>query len=92
MLKRANNLSDFKCVNENGCRRINIFGMGYTGFSLPVHDYSGVFGSVEENRLDSSDLDVAASFVVYDEDLEELAHYFYNLGREHGVEEGMSEK
>jgi hypothetical protein len=32
-----------------------------------------------------------AAFAVYDDDLRKMAHYFYNLGRQHGVEAAREE-
>jgi len=92
MLERADGVSDFKVIQEDGYRRVSVFGMGYTGYTLPKNDIHDVFGAVETKDddddspdIDFDDLRTASYFVVWDGDLEKLAHYFYNLGREHGA-------
>jgi hypothetical protein len=99
VLKEANSVSDFKVINDGGSRRVSVFGMGWTGYTLPVSTIDSVFGHVEEietEEADGVDLDIddimaAASLVVMNEDLEAMAHYFYNLGREHGIEKSKKE-
>jgi len=90
MLK-VDSVFDFKVVADERCRRINVFGTG-CGYTLPERTYDDVFPDVETKDGDDDALDidvetlrVAASFVVWDDDLEKLAHYFYNLGKEHAA-------
>jgi hypothetical protein len=95
MLKKAESVSDFKVIDDNGCRRVSVFGMGWTGHTLPSNSVKDVFETVEENEdsdtvVDDEELRLTAHNVVWDDDLSAMAHYFYNLGREHGLEEGKA--
>jgi hypothetical protein len=56
--KEADSISDFKVIDDGGYRRVSVFGMGWTGFTLQYLDTN---------------------------ELEKMAHYFYILGREHGI-------
>jgi hypothetical protein len=93
-MKSAVSISDFKITDDGGKRRVSVFGMGWTGYTV-----SG-YGSVFVPSFDGLDADEAAekaqevadeaeeiaSMVVFDSELENMAHYFYNLGRQHGME------
>jgi len=96
MLKRADSVTDFRVINDGGCRRVSVFGMGWTGFTLHRQTSTDVFGAELEDQdgnltIEVADLEIASDFVVWDEDLEEMAHYFYCLGREHGKEESKNQ-
>jgi hypothetical protein len=89
LTKSADSVLDFKVIDDDGCRRISIFGMGWTGYTLRHLSAVDVFDNFDENeetKLDMSEMNLLASQVVFNEDLEYMAHYFYNLGRQHGIE------
>jgi hypothetical protein len=88
-LKKADNISDFKIMSDNGSRRISVMGMGWTGYTLEKNSAMDVFDGFSDNEdisVDFADAQVIAYRVVFDEELQKIAHYFYNLGRQHGLE------
>jgi hypothetical protein len=90
LMKSADSVSDFKVVDDGGCRRVSVFGMGWTGYTLPRVHSTDVFddppAGSEEIELDATDAETVAYQVVFDDVLASMAHYFYNLGRQHGME------
>ena len=91
MSRIADSISDFKIIDDGGCRRVSVFGMGWTGFTLGKADDSVVDFRTndlgEDPVLEWGDFNFLLSQCVFDDDLSALAHYFYNLGRQHGAEE-----
>lgn len=88
LLKSADSISDFRIVSDGGYRRVSVFGMGWTGYTLPKYTNSDVFENDDKEEIPTG-LDVPndiANQIVFDDDLKRLAHYFYNLGRQHGLE------
>jgi hypothetical protein len=96
LMKSADNVSDFTVVSDGGNRRVSVFGMGWTGYTLGggcsriiVPDFDS-FDDAEEiaekAEAIAAEAEEIAAFAVYDDDLRKMAHYFYNLGRQHGVE------
>jgi hypothetical protein len=99
LMKKADRISDFRVGEDNGCRRVSVFGMGWTGYTLPRLDANNVFEDADFDDADEYgniklDIEYANSVayeVVSDNDLVKMAHYFYNLGRQHGIETALEE-
>jgi hypothetical protein len=90
MLKKsADSVSDFKVIGDGKFRRVSVLGMGWEGYTLEKLSVSEVFGDIDaigNVTLDSGELYAAAYVVVTDDELCKMAHYFYNLGRLHGLD------
>jgi hypothetical protein len=95
ILKEANSLGDFKITSDNECRRISVIGMGWTGYTLEKNFPQNVFDDIDEDggaTLDDSNARIISNLVVFDDELERIAYYFYNLGRQHGRESSSKEE
>jgi hypothetical protein len=87
--KSADSVSDFKVIDDSGFRRISVLGMGWTGYTLEKLSVHDIFEGIDDNegvKMDIAELNSAAFEVVRDDELSKMARYFYNLGRQHGIE------
>jgi hypothetical protein len=94
-MKSADSVSDFRIVDDNGFRRVSVLGMGWTGYTLERLSAHDIFEGINDNEaveMDITDLNSAAFEVVRDDELSKMAHYFYNLGRQHGLESARNEE
>jgi hypothetical protein len=93
-MKSAESVSDFKVTDDNGFRRIFVFNMGWAGYTFEKLFAHDIFENINDNEdvtMDIDDLNSATFEVVRDDELSKMAHYFYNLGRQHGLESTKDE-